>query len=68
MCYEVIAGETEHYGPTSTHVQTFITKMNLANLLDDERTPESIAEAKKLFCAVVEGFTESTTGLTMSTH
>eukprot|EP01044_Picomonas_judraskeda_P024339 COSAG03_NODE_6674_length_1021_cov_1.586768_2_plen_81_part_01 len=56
LYHEVIAGQTEHYGPR--HVETLKSKMNLAVLLKNEMTPESTAEAKELYREVIAGETE----------
>jgi hypothetical protein len=52
----VIAGESEHYGPD--HVETLLTKGNLAILLDEKKTPESVEEAERLYREVIAGESE----------
>ena len=56
LYHEAIAGYTQHYGPR--HMETLATKMNLAALLCEEKTPESTAEAKELYHEVIAGETE----------
>jgi stalled ribosome rescue protein Dom34 len=52
---EVIAGETAHYG--ESNVETLGTKGNLANLLKDKRTPESLEQVEALYREVLAGRT-----------
>ena len=52
----MIAGRTEHYGPN--HVDTLLTKGNLATLLDEKKTPESVEEAERLYKEVIAGESE----------
>mgnify|MGYP001369817855 CR=1 FL=1 len=64
---EVIAGRTEHYGPT--HTSTLTTKMNLALLLANEGNKESNGQARSdegRGRALLPGFSADTWGVRLA--